>query len=62
MGKEFKNKEEVRRWFMANIPLLIRPTKRSKYTLVTPFSSGHAANAVLDYLVDAYCRDFEIKD
>jgi hypothetical protein len=46
----FSTEQEAIDWVRENIPILIKPTKKGKYPLRSPFSSGNAFRQITEHL------------
>ncbi len=60
MNKPFRNKEELAEFIQVNIPMLIAPSRKSKYTYISPFTSIHAFDIVIKGLTDRLWDKFNL--
>jgi hypothetical protein len=48
----FKSRMELEEFIRLNIPIMVAPKGKSKYKFVSPFSSHHAYQTVINGLTD----------
>ena len=52
--KKFKTKKELRDFIAMEIPILVKPKRKVKYTFVGVFSSNNAKKIVINHLTDVF--------
>jgi hypothetical protein len=60
MNRPFKNKAELAEFIQVNIPMLIKPVRKSRYMYISPFSSNNAMDIVVEGLTDRLWDRFHL--